>query len=90
MRAVEEFDQFEPEDGYHISIKTCVQLLQDAVEKGIDAIKSLLKPWHSERRWGAVLLLERLSEEAFRRLEQMSPDFYNWLDESFLPHSGVG
>ncbi|MBD1930374.1 MULTISPECIES: plasmid replication protein, CyRepA1 family [Cyanophyceae] len=90
MRAVEEFGQFEPEDGYHISIKTCVQLLQDAVEKGIDAIKSLLKPWRSERRWGAVLLLERLSEEAFRRLEQMSPDFYNWLDESFLPLEGVG
>jgi hypothetical protein len=66
-----------------------VQLLQDAAYQGIDAIKFLFKLWHSERRWGAVLLLEQLSEEAVRRLEQMSPDFYNWLDESVLPPEGV-
>jgi hypothetical protein len=74
-------DQLEPNDGYHNDLHAYAELLHDCLEYGVEAIRELLKPWTPEKRWGAVILLEQLSEAAGRQLFEMVPHLHEWLDE---------
>ncbi|WP_051039355.1 hypothetical protein [Chlorogloeopsis fritschii] len=74
-----DFGDFEPEDGEHTPIKTCVDLLRQGIKNGVTAVKAILSSWSEERRWCAVLLLEEIAAAELRRLEQIIPNFYMWL-----------
>ncbi|QEI44281.1 hypothetical protein BMF77_pb00029 (plasmid) [Dolichospermum sp. UHCC 0315A] len=80
-----DFRQFQPDDGDNTSLVNCVELLRASLKKGVEAIKSVLRSWSEDRRWGAVLLLEDIAAQELRSLEQLMPQFYDWLSESVLP-----
>ena len=77
---VGKFNQFEPEDGAPTPIQICAEMVRDAIKLGLEAIKAILKPWTLERRWGALLALEDMSEAAANRLLQIAPNIYQWID----------
>ena len=87
IRENPEHEDFEPDDGYHTPIRTCAELLRAGIEHGVEAIKAILQPWTTERRWYTVLLLEEIAVEELRRFTQIAPQFYEWLNESNLPRS---
>lgn len=74
-----DFVDLEPEDGDPTPIRDCVQQLRSGIKHGVDAIKDILQRWSESRRWGAVLLLEKIAAAELRILEQMMPQFYTWL-----------
>nr|WP_246863181.1 DUF3854 domain-containing protein [Dolichospermum sp. UHCC 0315A] len=80
-----DFKQFQLDDGDDTSLVNCVELLRTSLKKGVEAIKSVLRSWSEDRRWGAVLLLEDIAATELRSLEQLMPHFYDWLSESVLP-----
>lgn len=80
-----DFRQFQPDDGDDTPLVNCVELLRASFKKGVEAIKSVLRSWSEDRRWGAVLLLEDIAATELRSLEQLMPQFYDWLSESVLP-----
>ncbi len=80
-----DFKQFQPDDGDDTSLVNCVELLRASLKKGVEAIKSVLRSWSEDRRWGTVLLLEDIAATELRSLEQLMPQFYDWLSESVLP-----
>jgi hypothetical protein len=80
-----DFRQFQPDDGDDTPLVNCVELLRASLKKGVEAIKSVLRSWSEDRRWGAVLLLEDIAAQELRSLEQLMPQFYDWLSESVLP-----
>lgn len=80
-----DFRQFQPDDGNDTSLVNCVELLRASFKKGVEAIKSVLCSWSEDRRWGAVFLLEDIAAQELRSLEQLMPQFYDWLSESVLP-----
>ncbi|TBR56525.1 bifunctional DNA primase/helicase [Westiellopsis prolifica IICB1] len=84
-----DFEQFEPSDGNPTPIKACVEQLTEGIKYGVQAIKSILQRWTTERRWCAVLLLEKIAESELRRLEELAPQIYEWLNESILPMEGA-
>ncbi|MBW4567238.1 MAG: DUF3854 domain-containing protein [Tolypothrix carrinoi HA7290-LM1] len=73
------FEIFDPEDGDSTPIRDCVQQLRSGIKHGVDAIKDILQRWSEDRRWCAVLLLEKIASAELRILEQMMPQFYTWL-----------
>ncbi|MBW4611504.1 MAG: DUF3854 domain-containing protein [Hassallia sp. WJT32-NPBG1] len=73
------FEDFDPEDGDPTPIRDCVQQLRSGIKHGVDAIKDILQRWSEDRRWCAVLLLEKIASSELRILEQMMPQFYTWL-----------
>jgi hypothetical protein len=73
------FEDFNPEDGDLTPIRDCVQQLRSGIKHGVDAIKDILQRWSEDRRWCAVLLLEKIAASELRVLEQMMPQFYTWL-----------
>ena len=89
IRENPEHEDFEPDDGYHTPIRACAELLRAGIEHGVEAIKAILQPWTTERRWCAVLVLEKIAVNELRWLEQLSPRLYEWLNESNLPRSGA-
>ncbi|MGI2904344.1 DUF3854 domain-containing protein [Tolypothrix sp. VBCCA 56010] len=74
-----DFVDFDPEDGDPTPIQVCVQQLRSGIKHGVDAIKDILQRWSEDRRWCAVLLLEKIAAVELRVLEQMMPQFYTWL-----------
>ncbi|MBD2215072.1 DUF3854 domain-containing protein [Nostoc linckia FACHB-104] len=74
-----DFGDFEPDDGEHTPIETCIELLREGIKNGVTAVTAILSNWSEERRWGAVLLLEEIAAAELRTLEQIIPDFYVWL-----------
>ncbi len=80
VSGVGEFDQFEPEDGDPTPIQICAEMVRDAIKLGLEAIKAILKPWTVERRWGALLTLEDMSEAAANRLLQIAPNIYELIN----------
>ncbi|MGM3305132.1 DUF3854 domain-containing protein [Anabaena sp. WFMT] len=80
-----DFRQFQPDDGDETPLINCVELLRTSFKKGVEAIKSVLRSWSEDRRWGTVLLLEEIAVDDLRSLEQLMPQFYDWLSESVLP-----
>ncbi|WP_026104458.1 hypothetical protein [Anabaena sp. PCC 7108] len=87
-----DFRQFHPDDGDETPLINCVELLRTSFKKGVEAIKSVLRSWSEDRRWGAVLLLEDIAADDLRflrsaslSLEQLMPQIYDWLSESVLP-----
>ncbi|MBW4448140.1 MAG: DUF3854 domain-containing protein [Spirirestis rafaelensis WJT71-NPBG6] len=74
-----DFVDLEPEDGDSTPIRDCVQQLRSGIKHGVDAIKDILQRWSEDRRWCAVLLLEKIASSELRMLEQMMPQFYTWL-----------
>ncbi|MGB6295730.1 MAG: plasmid replication protein, CyRepA1 family [Rivularia sp. (in: cyanobacteria)] len=69
----------EPNDGDSTPIRTSLQMLREAIVRGVEAVKTTICRWTCERRWCAVLLLEEVAEGELRKLEQMIPSFYSWL-----------
>nr|WP_256366783.1 DUF3854 domain-containing protein [Anabaena sp. UHCC 0187] len=80
-----DFRQFQPDDGDETLLIHCVELLRTSFKKGVEAIKSVLRSWSEDRRWGTVLLLEDIAAQELRSLEELMPQFYDWLSESVLP-----
>jgi hypothetical protein len=80
-----DFRQFQPDDGDETPLVNCVEVLRASFNKGVEAIKSVLRSWSEDRRWGTVLLLEEIAANELRSLEQLMPQFYDWLSESVLP-----
>jgi hypothetical protein len=80
-----DFRQFQLDDGDDTSLVNCVELLRASFKKGVEAIKLVLRSWSEDRRWGTVLLLEDIAAQELRSLEQLMPQFYDWLSESVLP-----
>jgi hypothetical protein len=80
-----DFRQFQPDDGDDTPLVNCAELLRTSFKKGVEAIKSVLRSWSEDRRWGTVFLLEDIAAAELRSLEQLMPQFYDWLSESVLP-----
>jgi hypothetical protein len=59
-------------------IKAYGEMLVDAVDFGIEAVKDLLNPWTLEERWGAFLQLEELAPERMQRLIAIAPNWHEW------------
>ena len=89
IRENPEHEDFEPDDGYHTPIKACVEQLMSGIKQGVEAVKSILQGWTTERRWYTVLLLEEIAVEELRRFTQLAPQWYEWLNESNLPMEGA-
>jgi hypothetical protein len=70
------------------AIKVYGEMLLDAVDFGIEAVKDLLKPWTLEERWGAFLQLEELAPERMHRLVAIAPNWFEWCDSSCLDKVG--
>jgi hypothetical protein len=47
---------------------------------GVEVIKTLLKPWSIEERWGAMLEFEVLAPEKMRELLAIAPNCFEWCD----------
>ncbi len=69
----------EPNDGDSTPIRTSLQMLREAIRRGVEAVKTTICRWTCDRRWCAVLLLEEVASNELRKLEQMIPSFYAWL-----------
>jgi Domain of unknown function (DUF3854) len=80
-----DFRQFQPDDGDETPLINCVEVLRTSFKKGVEVIKSVLRSWSEDRRWGTVLLLEDIAAAELRSLEQLMPQFYDWLSEFVLP-----
>ncbi|BAZ19054.1 hypothetical protein NIES4071_109390 (plasmid) [Calothrix sp. NIES-4071] len=70
---------WEPNDGDSTPVKSSLAMLLSAIRRGIEAIKALFKSWTVRRRWCVVLLLEEVAPKQLRKLEQLIPNFYEWL-----------
>jgi hypothetical protein len=70
---------WEPNDGDSTPIQTSLQMLREAIVRGVEAVLATICSWTCDRRWCAVLLLEEVAENELRKLEQMIPSFYGWL-----------
>ena len=66
--------------GLQETIKVYGQMLVEAFEHGVEAVKALLLPWKSEERWGAILLFEQLAPEKMERLVAIAPSWYEWCE----------
>lgn len=70
---------WEPNDGDSTPIKTSLRMLLSAIARGIEAVKALLGSWTETRRWCVVMVLEESASQYLRNLEQLIPNFYEWL-----------
>jgi hypothetical protein len=71
---------WEPNDGDSTPIKSSLIMLLSAITRGIEAIKALFKSWTVQRRWCVTQLLEEVAPQQLRKLEQLIPNFYEWLN----------
>lgn len=69
-----------PTENCQETIKVYGELLVEAFDYGVEAIKDLLKPWSSEERWGAILEFEALSPEKMARLMTVEPNWFEWCE----------
>ena len=74
-------EDWEPNDGDSTPIQTSVTMLREAIVGGVEAVLATICSWTCDRRWCAVLLLEEVAENELRKLEEMIPSFYAWLNE---------
>jgi len=74
-------EDWEPLDGDSTPIQTSLQMLRLAIIGGVEAVKATICRWTNERRWCAVLLLEKIASSELRKIEQMIPNLYTWLSE---------
>ena len=61
-------------------IKAYTELLAEAFDFGVEAVKELLKPWESHERWGAFLELEMISPQKMQQLVAIAPNCFEWCD----------
>ncbi|MBF2013857.1 MAG: hypothetical protein IGS23_01230 [Rivularia sp. T60_A2020_040] len=73
---------WEPNDGDSQKIQTSVTMLREAIVGGVEAVLATICRWTCERRWCAVLLLEDIAPSELRWLDEVVPQFYDWLSES--------
>jgi hypothetical protein len=73
-------ETLEPRQNWQETIKAYAGLLADAMVCGIEVVKTLLKPWSSEERWGAFWQLESQAPEKMEQLAATVPDWYRWCD----------
>jgi hypothetical protein len=71
----EEFDQ-----GWGATVRAYAELLAEGVACGVAAIKSLIKPWTVEERWGAFLELESVAPQKMQELVAIAPNCFQWCD----------
>jgi hypothetical protein len=88
-RICEVGEDWEPLDGDSTPIETSLQILREAIASSVEAVLATLSRWTSEQRWCAVLLLEQIAAHSLRLIEQLAPQFYEWLNESDLPKEGA-
>jgi hypothetical protein len=62
------------------TIKAYGQMLAEAFDHGVEAIKAILKPWSVEERWEAFFELEEVAPEKMNRLVAIAPNWVNWCD----------
>jgi hypothetical protein len=62
------------------TIKAYAGLLAEGMVCGIEVVKTLLKPWSAEERWGAFLQLESQAPEKMRQLVAIAPNCFEWCD----------
>jgi hypothetical protein len=72
--------EVEPCQSWQQTIKAYAGLLAEGMVCGIEVVKTLLKPWSSEERWGAFLQLESQAPEKMRQLVAIAPDCFQWCD----------
>ncbi|BAZ18955.1 hypothetical protein NIES4071_108400 (plasmid) [Calothrix sp. NIES-4071] len=70
---------WEPNDGDSTPIKTSLRILLSAIARGIEVVKALFRSWTETRRWCVVMVLEEFAPQYLRQLEQLIPNFYDWL-----------
>jgi hypothetical protein len=62
------------------TIKAYGELLTEAFDYGVEAIKAILQPWSTEERWGAMLEFQQLAPEKMGQLAAIVPDWVKWCD----------
>ena len=62
------------------TIRAYAGLLVEGMACGVEVIKTLLKPWSTEERWGAMLEFEVLAPEKMRELLAIAPHCFEWCD----------
>jgi hypothetical protein len=60
------------------TIKAYGQLLAEALDYGVDAIKAILQPWTTEERRGAILEFRQLAPGKMEQLAAIVPDWVQW------------
>ncbi|MCC5654129.1 DUF3854 domain-containing protein [Nostoc sp. XA013] len=86
----EDTTEFESPPTDRITLLHCVEILRSGISRGVEAIKGILKRWHSDLRWETVLELETIAANELRLVEAQVPEFYEWLSEEVLPMEGAG
>jgi hypothetical protein len=62
------------------TIKAYGQLLAEALDYGVEAIKAILQPWSTEERRGAILAFQQLAPQKMGQLAAIVPDWVEWCD----------
>jgi hypothetical protein len=70
----------ESDRGWGATIRGYAELLVEGIARGVEAVKSLLKPWTFEERWAAMLEFEVLAPEKMRELVAIAPNCFQWCD----------
>jgi hypothetical protein len=70
----------ESNQGWRATVRAYAELLAEGLSHGVEAIKSLLKPWSTEERRGAFLELEQQAPQKMEQLVAIAPDCFQWCD----------
>jgi hypothetical protein len=70
----------ESDQGWGATIRGYAELLVEGMACGVEVVKTLLKPWTPEQRWGAMLQFEALAPEKMQELVAIAPDCFQWCD----------
>jgi hypothetical protein len=70
----------ESDQCWRATIRAYAGLLVEGMACGVEVIKTLLKPWSIEERWGAMLEFEVLAPEKMRELLAIAPNCFEWCD----------
>jgi hypothetical protein len=66
-----------PKKDWREHIKIYGEMLAEAIDFGIEAVRAVLNPWSEDQRWGAILELEAIAPDKMESLSQIAP---NWSD----------
>jgi hypothetical protein len=64
-----------PKKDWREHVKIYGEMLAEAIDFGIEAVRAVLDPWSEEQRWGAILELEAIAPEKMESLAQIAPDW---------------
>jgi hypothetical protein len=70
----------ESDQGWGATIRGYAELLVEGMACGVEVVKTLLKPWTPEQRWGAMLQFEALAPEKMQELVAIAPNCFDWCD----------